>query len=147
VGEARVYLLDASTSMLDGAPDGVRARVRDALLLAELATTLRRLEEPGREVRLSLHYRWFTKRLGPIQAVRTSGEALAALGEVMSTVRKGGTDIEAALLSSFELIREAKDREPDLARASIVLVTDGEAPVDAGVSTKHVSAWATSRSR
>lgn len=131
VGEARVYLLDASTSMLDGAPDGVRARVRDAILLAELATTLRRLEEPGREVRLSLHYRWFTKRLGPIHAVRTSGEALAALGEVMSTVRKGGTDIEAALLSSFELIREAKDRDPELARASIVLVTDGEAPVDA----------------
>lgn len=131
VGEARVYLLDASTSMLDGAPEGVRARVRDAILLAELATTLRRLEEPGREVRLSLHYRWFTKRLGPIHAVRTSGEALAALGEVMSTVRKGGTDIEAALLSSFALIREAKDREPDLARASIVLVTDGEAPVDA----------------
>lgn len=131
VGEARVYLLDASTSMLDGAPEGVRARVRDAILLAELATTLRRLEEPGREVRLSLHYRWFTKRLGPIHAVRTSGEALAALGEVMSTVRKGGTDIEAALLSSFELIREAKDREPELARASIVLVTDGEAPVDA----------------
>jgi hypothetical protein len=131
VGEARVYLLDASTSMLDGAPEGVRARVRDAILLAELATTLRRLEEPGREVRLSLHYRWFTKRLGPIQSVRTSGEALAALGEVMSTVRKGGTDIEAALISSFELIREAKDRDPDLGRASIVLVTDGEAPVDA----------------
>ena len=29
------------------------------------------------------------------------------------------------------MIREAKEVDPDLARASVVLVTDGEAPVDA----------------
>jgi hypothetical protein len=42
----------------------------------------------------------------------------------------GGTNIEAALLASFEQVAAAQRDDPDLARAQIVLVTDGEAPVD-----------------
>lgn len=130
VGEARVYVLDASTSMLALGLGQSRARMRDAIMVAELATMMRRLEEPGRAVRISLYYRYFTLNLGPLECVRTTGEALAALGDVVGTPRKGGTDIQKALLSSLELIRDAKRDDPDLARASIVLVTDGDAEVD-----------------
>ncbi|NUP11307.1 MAG: VWA domain-containing protein [Polyangiaceae bacterium] len=81
-------------------------------------------------MRLSLCYRYFTLKLGELRCVRTPGEVVAALADVVGTPRKGGTDIQAALLSSFALIRDAKREDPDLARASIVLITDGEAPVD-----------------
>ncbi|NUP14401.1 MAG: VWA domain-containing protein, partial [Polyangiaceae bacterium] len=101
VGEARVYVLDGSTSMLSQGLEQSRARMRDAIMVAELATMLRRLEEPGRSVRLSLFYRYFTLKLGELRCVRTPGEVVAALADVVGTPRKGGTDIQAALLSSF----------------------------------------------
>lgn len=130
VGEARIYVMDGSTSMLELGKGQARARMRDAILLAELATMLRRLEDPSRSVRVTLYYRFFTKVLAPLHRIQTPEETLAAMGEVVGTVRHGGTDIQSALLSSFELIRDAKRDDPDLARANIVLVTDGEAPVD-----------------
>lgn len=129
-GEVRVYLLDGSSSMIDGSPGGARARMRDAILLAELATMMRRLDTPGRQMRLALFYRFFTKRLMPVVEVRTAPQVLAAMSDVVGRARTGGTDIEAALLSSFELIAKAKRTDPDLSRASIVLITDGEAEVD-----------------
>ena len=136
-GEVRIFVLDGSTSMLEHG--GARARVRDAILLAELGTLLRRFETAptgrGRghaadRVRVVLFYRYFTKRLGPLMRVDSGPSALAAIGDVLSAPRSGGTDIEAALVSSFELIRDEGQRDPDLARAQIVLVTDGEAAVD-----------------
>ncbi len=130
VGEARVYVLDGSSSMLTDGIDKSRARMRDAIVLAELATMMRRLEQPGRNVRLSLYFRYFTLKLGPLHRVRTADEALAAMGEVLGTVREGGTNIQQAIVSSLELIRDAKREDPDLARANIVLVTDGNAPID-----------------
>ncbi len=133
IGEVRVYLLDGSTSMLDEGLEGARARVRDAILLAELATLMRRLADRSREVRLSLFYRFFTKRLGDLRRVATPAEALAGMADVVGSARKGGTDIQGALVSSMELIRDRKREDPDLARAGIVLVTDGNAPVDADV--------------
>ena len=54
----------------------------------------------------------------------TGPDAIAAIGDVLGQPRSGGTDIEQALLSSFALIREEGQRDPDLARAQIVLVTD-----------------------
>ena len=129
VGEVRVYLLDASASMHN---DGVaRATMRDAIMLSELATTLHRLEQADRSTRLSLYYLHFTKQLGPIHRVANGKEALAAIGDVVGTVRGGGTDIQGALEGAFEVIRNARKDDPELARASIVLVTDGEAPIDA----------------
>ncbi len=130
VGEARIYVLDGSTSMLTDGLRGARARVRDAIMLAELGTMMRRLNEPGRNTRLSLFYRFFTMKLGPLVTVRTAREALAAMAEVAGTVREGGTNIQQAIVSSLELIRDAKRDDPDLARANIVLVTDGNAPID-----------------
>ncbi|MRG94182.1 hypothetical protein [Polyangium spumosum] len=129
VGEARVYVLDGSSSMLEDGKKGSRARVRDAILLAELGMLVRRFAEGDRSIRLTLHYRYFTKKIGPITRIGDGKAALAAMADVVGTVRKGGTDIENALLSSFEEIRKAKDEDPDLARAQVVLVTDGDAVV------------------
>ncbi|MDI1477994.1 hypothetical protein [Polyangium sp. y55x31] len=129
VGEARIYVLDGSSSMLEDGKKGARARVRDAILLAELGMLVKRFAEGDRSTRLTLHYRYFTKKIGPIARVGNGKEAIAAMADVVGRVRKGGTDIENALLSSFEQIRAAKDEDPDLARAQIVLVTDGDAVV------------------
>ncbi|UQA62033.1 vWA domain-containing protein [Polyangium aurulentum] len=129
VGEARIYVLDGSSSMLEDGRSGTRARVRDAILLAELGMLVRRYAEGSRDVRIVLHYRYFTKKVWPITRVDSGKAALAAMADVAGRVRKGGTDIEKALLASFEQIREAKASDPDLARAQIVLVTDGDAVV------------------
>lgn len=132
IGEARIYLLDGSDSMLtsaDGRAMGARARMRDAILLAELSTLHRRYSELGRRVRVSLYYRYFTKVLWPLMKVDSADAAAKAMVEVLKTPRRGGTNIEGALLSSFELVREARASDPDLGRAQIVLVTDGAAPV------------------
>ena len=135
VGEARVYLLDGSTSMLDHGRDMARARMRDAILVAELSTIMERLQNAGRHTRVVLFYRYFTKRIEPVTRIDAADEALAAIGSVLATPRRGGTDIEGALAACFETIREARDTDPDLARAQIVLITDGKAMVrDAAVA-------------
>ncbi|MEZ4296561.1 MAG: VWA domain-containing protein [Polyangiaceae bacterium] len=133
VSEARVYVLDGSDSMLmegRGRTAGARARMRDAILLAELATLYRRASARGATTKVTLFYRYFTKALGEVARVESASDALHAMSEVVSTARHGGTDIQAALLASFDQIREARASDPDMARAQIVLVTDGEAAVD-----------------
>ncbi|MEI8257410.1 MAG: vWA domain-containing protein, partial [Deltaproteobacteria bacterium] len=124
-GEVRVYVLDGSGSMI-----GPRARVRDAIVVGELATLARRLEEFGKSARVVMFYRYFNESLGPVTRVDTAAFALEAIRDVISTARRGGTDIHSALLASFAQVRAAQQLDPDLARAQIVLVTDGEAPVD-----------------
>ncbi len=124
VGEVRVYLLDGSSSMI-----GPRARMRDAILVAELATLLRRFEHARRSTRVTLFFRYFELELGPVTRVDSPKSALDAIQEVAATIRVGGTNIEDAVLASLEQIRDAREEDPDLARAQIVLVTDGEAPV------------------
>jgi hypothetical protein len=124
-GEVRVYVLDGSSSML-----GPRARMRDAILVAELSTLLARLGDPLRSLNPTLFYRYFTRTLGPTVCVRNEAQALLAITEALSEIRFGGTDIQLALLESFELVRAARADDPDLARAQIVLVTDGDARVD-----------------
>ncbi|MCH9685304.1 MAG: VWA domain-containing protein [Deltaproteobacteria bacterium] len=123
-GEVRVYLLDGSTSML-----GPRARMRDSILVAELATLLQRLDNPDEHTRVVLHYRYFNTELGPVTRVDTSGAVIEAIADVTGTPRTGGTDIEGALVSSLELIAEAQRSDSELARAQIVLITDGVASV------------------
>lgn len=136
VGEARIYVLDGSSSMLEDGKNGSRARVRDAILLGELGTLARRYAEGNRQVRVTLHYRYFTKKIHPIVKVEDGKSAFEAMTNVAEKVWRGGTDIEHALLSSFETIREAKEADPDLARAQIVLITDGDAAVREEVITK-----------
>lgn len=132
VGEVRIYLLDGSDSMLEGGTGrgrGARARMRDAILLAELATLERRYVLQGGRAKVVLYYRYFNRGLGPITRVGDAEAAREAMVEVVRTPRRGGTDIEGALVASFAQVREAKESDPDLARAQIVLVTDGEAAV------------------
>jgi hypothetical protein len=122
--ELRVYLLDGSTSMV-----GARARTRDAILTAELATLLERFDQFGARARVSLLYRYFDSALGPVTRVADAKGVLRAIEDVAATLRVGGTDIEGALVASLQQIAEAQASDPDLSRAQIVLVTDGAAPV------------------
>lgn len=123
-GEVRVYVLDGSSSML-----GHRARMRDAILVAELATLMKRLSDADRHVQVVLYFRYFNRKLGTLYKVDTRGGALEAIRIVTGTPRIGGTDIEAALISSIEQVQLAKEEDAQLARAQIVMVTDGEAPI------------------
>jgi hypothetical protein len=123
-GEVRVYVLDGSGSMR-----GPRARVRDAILVAELSTLMQRLSDPG-DVRCTLFYRYFNDELGLSYRVATIAEAKNAIRDVVATQRSGGTDIQKALLASLAQIADARAHDPDLRRAQIVLVTDGESPID-----------------
>jgi hypothetical protein len=123
--EVRVYVVDGSSSML-----GPRARMRDALLLSELSSLGARLQDAGRSGDQVLYYRYFNDKVGETRRVATAEEAALAVDDIIGNLRYGGTDIQAALLASFEQIRLAVVDDPDLARAQIVLVTDGEAPID-----------------
>lgn len=125
-GEVRVYVLDGSGSM-----KGPRARVRDSILIAELSTLMSRLAAPG-ETRCTLFYRYFTAELGLVTRVDSIKAAKEAIRDVVSNARSGGTDIQKALLASLDQIAEARANDPELARAQIVLVTDGEAAVEEG---------------
>ncbi|MBX3261246.1 MAG: VWA domain-containing protein [Labilithrix sp.] len=123
-GEVRVYVLDGSGSMR-----GPRARVRDAILVAELSTLMGRLADPG-DTRCTLFFRYFDEELGRVTRVDTIAGARDAIREIVGTERSGGTDIQRALMASLEQIAEARALDAELARAQIVLVTDGEAAVD-----------------
>ncbi len=121
--EVRVFLLDGSGSML-----GARARVRDAMLIAELATLAQRLLNV-RDVRTALYYGYFAEEVGAIVKVDTPKGTERAIADVCTTVRAGGTNIEAALLAAFEVVAKARATDPELVRAQVVLVTDGESNV------------------
>lgn len=129
MGEVRLYVLDGSTSMLEDGKGDARARMRDAILLAELATMMKRFEQPDRYMRVLLYYRYFTKNLGPLRRVSTSDEAVAAIGHIMERRQRGGTNIEKALLRTYSAIESARANDSTLARAQIVIITDGNAEV------------------
>ncbi len=129
--EARIFLMDGSGSML-----GNRARMRDAILVAELSTMIARLNQRDRWLTPTLYYRYFNDELGPVHEVDDSEQAVAAVEHVLGEVRWGGTDIEGALVESFETVRQAKAQGDELAHAQIVLVTDGEAEIDEAAVTK-----------
>jgi hypothetical protein len=123
--DARFYVLDGSGSMI-----GPRARMRDGLLVAELCTLARRLEDPRRAGNPVLYYRYFTDHLTDVRKVASAAAAEQAIEDVLGVPRLGPTDIEGALLASFEQIRLARQGDEQLVRAQLVLVTDGEADVD-----------------
>lgn len=129
--EVRVFLLDGSGSML-----GPRARMRDAILVAELSTMIARLNDADRWLTPTLYYRYFNQELGAVVKVATAAEAMQAVENVLGRLRHGGTDIEGALIGSFETVRQAREGADDLSRAQIVLITDGEAKVDEDAITR-----------
>ncbi len=78
-------------------------------------------------------FRCFDDQLHPTVKVDSPESAVAAIEHVLGTVRAGGTDIQKALLANFDQIREARRHDPELARAQVVLITDGKAPGDEAV--------------
>lgn len=123
-GEVRVYVLDGSGSMV-----GPRARMRDGILIAELATLARRLSDRKNNSKVVLFYCYFDLDVSEIVRVDTAEGAIENIRTISSTLRTGGTNIEKALIESFEAVRRAKDHDPELARGQIVLVTDGESDI------------------
>ena len=124
-GEVRAYLLDGSGSMI-----GPRARMRDAILASELLTLRRRMMHHAKLAHVVLFYRYFAEKAEAPVRVDTVQQADASLAAVLGTIRTGGTNIESALIATMQDVVSAKARDPDLARAQIVIVTDGQAPVE-----------------
>ena len=123
-GEVRAYLLDGSGSMI-----GQRARMRDAILASEILTLRRRLMEHAKLARIVLILQVLQRARGAVGARRFGAAADASLAEVLGTIRTGGTNIESALIATLGDIAKARASDRELARAQVVIVTDGQAPV------------------
>lgn len=120
----RVYVCDASGSM-----HGARARFRDAIIIAEL-NNLRvkaRQDKPFDP----LYFSFFNDTPTELARVDTAVEATRQIEKLFHySPAEGQTDITLALMAAFDSIRNAQGRDPYLARATVVLVTDGEDRVD-----------------
>lgn len=129
---ARVYLADASGSMR-----GPRARLRDGLLLAEL-DALRRQALGG--VPLDpLDVCFFGDRTLRFERIETADTARAWIGRLLGGGPCSGmTELSAALAGAARWLHDAR-RDPALASALLVVVTDGEDAVDV---ERIEAAWA-----
>ncbi|RKH42442.1 vWA domain-containing protein [Corallococcus sicarius] len=120
----RVYVCDASGSM-----HGARARFRDALIIAELNNL--RVKARRGEAFDPLYFSFFNDVPTELARVETAAEATRQIEKLFrDSPAEGQTDISLALLSAFDSIRAAQGRDPYLARATVVLITDGEDRVD-----------------
>ncbi len=120
----RVYVLDASGSM-----HGSRARFRDAILVSEL-NAIRVKAKAGLPFD-PLYFSFFND--APTELVRIdSGDAASRHIDKLfrESPAEGQTDISLALVSAFDSIGRARGEDPYLARATVVLVTDGEDGVE-----------------
>ena len=129
---ARVYLADASGSMR-----GDRARLRDGLLLAEV-DALRRQALEGIPVD-PVDVCFFGDRTLRFERIESAEEARAWIGRLMEGGPCSGmTELSAALAGAAQWLQQAR-RDPSLASALLVVVTDGEDAVDAA---RIETAWA-----
>ncbi len=120
----RVYVCDASGSM-----HGARARFRDAIVIAELNNL--RVKARRGEVFDPLYFSFFNDVPTELSRVDSALEATRQLEKLFrDSPAEGQTDITLALMSAFDSIRAAQGRDPYLARATVVLITDGEDRVD-----------------
>ncbi|HEY0464134.1 MAG TPA: hypothetical protein VGC79_08000, partial [Polyangiaceae bacterium] len=123
--EARYYLLDGSASM-----GGWRGCMRDAILLAELSSMIVHLETGTATARPIVYYRYFTTKIESAVKAATIEEALACIESALARQSRGETDIQSALIESFEQIAVERAKDANLQRAQLVLVTDGIAEID-----------------
>lgn len=120
----RVYVCDASGSM-----HGARARFRDAIMIAEL-NNLRVKARRGQPFD-PLYFCYFNDEPTELTRVENAGDATEQLHKLFAhSPAEGQTDITLALVSAFQQIRSAQGHDPYLARATVVLITDGEDRVD-----------------
>jgi hypothetical protein len=123
-GTIRAYVCDASGSMR-----GARARFRDAVLIAELNNLCVKAAR-GREFE-PLYYSFFNDVPTELQRIESPGQARGLIERLFrESPAAGRTNITYAVEAAFHAIREARGVDPDLARATVVLVTDGEDRVD-----------------
>lgn len=127
----RVYVLDASGSM-----HGARARFRDAILVAEL-NAIRVKAKLGLPFD-PLYFSYFNDEPTELTRVDSGVEAAAQIETLLGkSPAEGQTDITLALASAFDAIAIARTSDPYLARATAVLVTDGEDGVDLEAIRRH----------
>ncbi len=120
----RVYVCDASGSM-----HGARARFRDAIIIAELNNL--RAKARRKEPFDPLYFSFFNDSPTELARVDTASEATRQIEKLFHhSPAEGQTDISLALMAAFDSIRAAQGRDPYLARATVVLITDGEDRVD-----------------
>jgi hypothetical protein len=120
----RVYVCDASGSMHGG-----RARFRDAIVIAEL-NNLRVKARRGEQFD-PIYFSFFNDVPTELARVDTAAEATRQIEKLFrESPAEGQTDTTLALMSAFDSIRAAQGRDPYLARATVVLITDGEDRVD-----------------
>lgn len=125
--EARYYLLDGSASMA-----GRRGQMRDAVMISELAALIRHLECGVAAARPVVYHRYFSAIAEPLTKASTIEEAQSAIEAVINRTSDGETDIEGALIQSFQEIKKERESDHTLRRAHIVLITDGIADMDLG---------------
>lgn len=126
----RVYVLDASGSM-----HGARARFRDAIMIAELNNL--RVKALQGEPFDPVYYSFFNDRPTKLQRVDGPSKAAEEIERLFrESPAEGQTQITYALVEAFDQIRAAAGSDPYLARATVVLVTDGEDRVDLEVLKK-----------
>ena len=132
---ARVYVADASGSMR-----GARARLRDGLLLAEL-DALRRQALAGVPVD-PVDVCFFGDRTLRFERIETAAAARTWIGQLVEGGPCSGmTELSAALAGVAQWLHQAR-RDPSLASALVVVVTDGEDAVD---TARIEQAWAALR--
>jgi len=120
----RVYVCDASGSM-----HGARARFRDAIVIAELNNL--RAKARRKQPFDPLYFSFFNDSPTELARVDTASEATRQIEKLFRhSPAEGQTDITLALMAAFDSIRAAQGRDPYLARATVVLITDGEDRVD-----------------
>jgi len=120
----RVYVCDASGSM-----HGARARFRDAIVIAELNNL--RAKARRKQPFDPLYFSFFNDSPTELSRVDTAVEATRQIEKLFRhSPAEGQTDITLALMAAFDSIRAAQGRDPYLARATVVLITDGEDRVD-----------------
>ncbi|MEW6430758.1 MAG: vWA domain-containing protein [Myxococcota bacterium] len=120
----RVYVLDASGSM-----HGARARFRDAILVAEL-NAIRVKAKVGLPFD-PLYFSFFNDVPTDLVRVDSGADATRHIEKLLrQSPAEGQTDISLALMAAFDSIGKAQGKDPYLARATVVLVTDGEDGVD-----------------
>ena len=132
---ARVYLADASGSMR-----GARARLRDGLLLAELDALRRAILDGVPADPLDVCF--FGDRTLTFERIETAEAARAWIGRLLGGGPCAGmTELSAALVGAARWLHQAR-RDPALASALLVVVTDGEDAVDV---EQIDAAWASLR--
>ena len=120
----RVYVLDASGSM-----HGARARFRDAILVSELNAI--RVKAKAQLPFDPLYFSFFNDAPSELTRIDNGDAASRHIDKLFrESPAEGQTDISLALVSAFDSIGRASGEDPYLARATVVLVTDGEDGVD-----------------